>query len=103
MSSSNFEVIHNVARDYLQQMVQHDHKKFRHLVGSRNGQCIAYFIIDYNATIPIDLHVELQCFNNILSEHDINGVWNKIHSFEVKENDVFNSSFNMSCYSFYKV
>ena len=73
--------------------------KFRHLVGSRNGQCIAYFIIDYNVTNPIDLHVELQCFNNILSEHDINGVWNKIQSFEVKEKDVFNFFFNMSCYS----
>ena len=72
------------------------------MVGTKNGLDVTFMFLDYDFSEPIDFHTEMATINNILKQNDVENLWGKIKSFEVKESEAW-SECNMSCCFFLKI
>ena len=97
----DFGVINQAANESFQRFFQAK-KNFTHLVGSKNGNLVAYFFVYYDFSEPIDLHNKTRCIKNLISEYDIDNLWGKVVSFEVKEAVPW-QNYNMQCVFLFKI
>ena len=65
----DFDVILRVANEYFQVFCQ-EKINLTHLVDSENGNLVAYLYMYSDSQEPIDVHKEMQCINNLLSDSD---------------------------------